>query len=101
MLDSAHDAFVSIDTDGTITAWNPAAEQLFGYRAAEVYGRPVADLIIPPRFREAHEHGLARIRAGEPSGLSGQRLELAAIDRAGREFPIEMTLQVAGSSPNA
>ena len=70
------------------------AERLFDYRAAEALGRSVADLIIPVRYRAAHDRGLARIRDGEPSRLAGQRLELAGVDRDGREFPIEMTLQV-------
>ena len=94
VLDTAQDALVSADAAGVVTAWNAASERLFGYTAAEAVGRPIADLIIPERFRAAHEQGMARIRDGGGSQLAGQRLELAAVDRAGHEFPIEMTLQV-------
>ncbi|MEU8230698.1 PAS domain S-box protein [Actinoplanes sp. NPDC048967] len=94
VLDTAHDAFVSTDADGVILAWNTAAATLFGYPAAEAIGRPVGELILPARFRAAHEAGLRRVRDTGVSILSGQRLELAAVDRSGREFPIEMTLQV-------
>ena len=94
VLDTAQDALVSADAAGIITAWNAAAERLFGYSSAEAVGRPVADLIMPEQFRAGHADGIARIRAGSASRLSGQRLELAAVDRAGRQFPIEMTLQV-------
>ena len=94
VLDSVLDAYVAIDVYGLVTAWNPAAERLFGYHAAEVMGRPVADLIIPERFRAAHAAGLARLHSGGPSTLAGQRVELTAHDRSGVEFPVEMSLQV-------
>jgi PAS domain S-box-containing protein len=44
---SAQDAIVSSDEHEVITTWNPAAEQLFGYPAAEAIGQPY-DLIMPP-----------------------------------------------------
>ncbi|MFI7598156.1 ATP-binding protein [Actinoplanes sp. NPDC049681] len=94
VLDSAADAFVSMDADGRVTAWNAAAERLFGYSVAEALGRPVTDLIVPAGLRAAHDEGMARVRANGRSTLAGQRLEVTAVDRAGREFPIEMTLQV-------
>ena len=95
VLDGVQDAFVSIDTAGGVTAWNAAAEDLFGWSAAEVIGEPITELIIPARFRAAHQRGLARVRDSGTSSLAGQRLELAAIDRTGREFPIELMLQVS------
>ncbi|MFI7543362.1 ATP-binding protein [Actinoplanes sp. NPDC049599] len=94
VLDTANDAFVSADADGMVTAWNAAAAALFGYPPVEALGRPVGDLILPARCRAAHDAGLRRVRDSGVSILSGQRLELAAVDRSGREFPIEMTLQV-------
>ena len=94
VLDTTQDAFVSAEPDGRVAAWNAAAERLFGYPVADAIGRPIAELIVPERLRGAHEAGLARIRAGNAPRLAGQRLQLDAADRAGREFPIEMTLQV-------
>ncbi|MFI5890431.1 ATP-binding protein [Actinoplanes sp. NPDC051513] len=94
VLDSAHDAYVSIDGEGRVIAWNGSAERLFGYPAAEAMGRQVTGLIIPERYHEMHLAGLARVRGTGRSHLAGQRLQLAAIDRSGREFPAEMTLQV-------
>ena len=95
VLDSTHDAYVSIGTDGLVIAWNAAAEQLFGYTVAEATDRPVTELIIPARYHEMHRAGLARVRDGRQSALAGHRLQLTAVDRAGREFPAEMTLQVS------
>ncbi|MEU4423806.1 ATP-binding protein [Actinoplanes sp. NPDC024001] len=94
VLDSTHDAFVSMGADGRITAWNVAAERLFGWSTAEALGRRATELMIPPHFRDAHDRGLARVRRTGSSALAGHRLELSAIDRSGREFPIEMTLQM-------
>src|SRR5437867_1555002 len=54
---SSHDAIVSTDLSGTILTWNPGAERLYGYTAAEVLGRP-SDFLIPP---ERHS-GEAEIR---------------------------------------
>ncbi|MEV4281688.1 PAS domain S-box protein [Actinoplanes xinjiangensis] len=94
VLDTAQDAFVSMTADGVVTAWNAAAERLFGWSAGEAVGRAVTELMVPPRLRAAHDAGLARVRRAGVSTLAGQRLELAAVDRDGREFPIELTLQV-------
>ncbi len=98
VLDSAYDAYVSIDAAGDVLAWNKAAERLFGFGAAEAVGRSVAGLIVPERYRDMHRAGLARVRDTGQSLLTGQRLQLAALDRTGREFPIEMTIQVVSEN---
>ena len=64
IVESSDDAIVSKDLDGIIRTWNRGAERLFGYKAAEVIGRPITILIPPDRLDE--EPGiLARIRRGE------------------------------------
>jgi PAS domain S-box-containing protein len=93
ILEVSHDAFVSIDATGTVLEWNPAAEALFGYSRRQAVGLDIATLIIPESHREQHTEGLARVRATGESRLAGQRLQLPAMDRAGRSFPIELTLQ--------
>ena len=95
VLDSAQDAYISIAADGRVIAWNAAAERLFGYSAVEALGRTVTRLIIPERYQTMHEAGLTRVRATGKSQLAGRRLQLAAIDRSGREFPAEMTVQLS------
>ncbi len=64
IVESSEDAIVSKDLDGIITSWNPAAERLFGYAAAEVIGRPIAILAAPERANEMPAI-LERIRRGE------------------------------------
>jgi PAS domain S-box-containing protein len=97
VLDGANDAYVSIDLHGAVTAWNRAAERLFGYPGTEARGRPIHDLIIPERYRGEHLAGLQRLLDGGRSALAGRRMQLTAHDRTGAEFPVEMTLHVVAA----
>ena len=92
IIDTAHDAFVGIDSSGQVVAWNTQAEQTFGWQRDEVMGRRLSETIIPERFREAHERGFRHFHQTGEAPVINRRLELAAIDRTGREFPIEITI---------
>jgi diguanylate cyclase (GGDEF)-like protein/PAS domain S-box-containing protein len=92
ILDSAGDAFVAMDEAGCITDWNHQAEVLFGWSRPEVLGRSVAEVLIPAPYREAHQAGLRRFLQTGEARVLGQRLELSALHREGREFPVELTL---------
>src|SRR5579884_2477597 len=61
---SSDDAIVSKDLSGRIVTWNPAAERLFGYKAADILGKSIFTL-IPESLRAEEEEILARIRAGQ------------------------------------
>src|SRR6476659_5843752 len=63
IVDSSSDAIIAKRLDGRITAWNPAAERMFGYTAAEIIGKPVA-LLFPPDLRKEDGEIMARITAG-------------------------------------
>ena len=72
-------------------AWNPAAERIFGYGKDEILGQPLT-LIIPKRFRAAHDAGLSRVlRTGETKVI-GQTVQLTGLRKDGGEFPIELSL---------
>ncbi len=92
VVDAATDAFVGMDGAGRITDWNRQAEATFGWRDEEVLGRSLADTIIPPRHREAQRVGMARFLATGEAHFLNQRIEITAIDRHGREFPVELTM---------
>jgi PAS domain S-box-containing protein len=64
VVESSNDAIITKSLDGTITAWNPAAERLFGFTAAEAVGQRI-DIIVPPGRRAEVEHILDRIARGE------------------------------------
>jgi PAS domain S-box-containing protein len=92
ILDNAGEAFVAMDSKGNVTAWNRAAEQTFGWPSEKAIGRPLADLIVPPRYREAHWRGLEKFTKSGKGPILNKRIELMAVHRDGREFPVEMTV---------
>ncbi|WP_421592718.1 PAS domain S-box protein [Shinella sp. M27] len=83
---------VVIDGEGFVVDFNPAAEAIFGYARDAVIGEPIAELIIPPEQRAAHEHGLSRYLATGAGHVLGKRLELPAMLSTGELIPIELTI---------
>jgi len=63
-VESANYAFITVDPEGIITAWNAGAERLFGFSADEAIGQPLA-IIIPNDKREEADGNRARIHRGE------------------------------------
>ena len=96
LVETSTEAFIAMDAGGHITEWNPQAEAVFGWPRDEVVGRRLADTIVPPAYREAHNDGLARFLATGEGVVLGQRLELEGRDRDGREFPVEFTIWSCG-----
>jgi PAS domain S-box-containing protein len=92
IVNTAQDAFVSIDQSGRISDWNPQAEITFGWSRKEALGRTLADTIVPSRFRRSHRQGLERFVRTGTGPLLNRRIELSAIDKHGREFPVEVTI---------
>jgi PAS domain S-box-containing protein len=92
MLEAALDAVVSMDAEGRVIGWNPAAERIFGYPASDAVGREMAELIVPPRLRDAHRRGLARYVETGRGVILDSRLELVGKRRDGTEFPVELTI---------
>ena len=92
MLDASMDAVICMDQNGVVVTWNLCAEQIFGYREDQALGREVADLIVPPEYREKHRAGMARfIKTGEPT-IIGRRIEVPGLHADGSRFPIELTI---------
>ena len=92
ILETAHDAFVSIDQRGVITDWNPQAEITFGWSRPEALGRDLTETIVPEAHRSAYwQHLEAFLSTGEVP-LLAERLELTGLHRDGHEFPVEATV---------
>src|SRR5712692_2175578 len=92
IIDTALDALIGINAQGIIIDWNPRAEVIFGWARGEALGQKLADLIIPPRYREAHERGLQHfLRTGEAVVLN-RSIEVAGLRRDGTEFPLELSI---------
>ena len=92
VLDSALDAVIGMDDRGQVTAWNPRAEEIFGWTRDEALGRKLAELIIPPGLREEHARGLDRFVAGGDGPLLGRRVEMRGLKRDGTEVPCELSI---------
>jgi PAS domain S-box-containing protein len=88
VVESSNDAIITKKLDGTITAWNNAAERLFGFTAAEAVGKSI-DIIVPPERRAEVRDILARIGRGEAI----KQHETARIRKDGG--PLEVSLSVS------
>jgi len=92
IIDTARDAFVSMDENGIITDWNPCAEALFGWHREEALGRLMSEIIIPEEFREAHTTGLKHYLATGEGPVFNQHIEITALHRDGRTIPVELSI---------
>ena len=101
ILEAALDCIVTIDHEGRVVDWNPAAEHVFGYRRAEAVGREMAELIIPPELRPVHRAGLARAVTTGHDHMAGRRVEINAMRKNGEVFPVELAITriSAGATP--
>ena len=88
---SAKDAIITADNKGRIAFCNTAAEKMFGYREDELIGQSIS-ILMPQRFRAAHERGMAQEAASGKSRLINETVELFGITKDGSEFPIELSL---------
>jgi PAS domain S-box-containing protein len=100
ILESALDCVITIDHEGRIVEFNPAAEVTFGYRAEEAIGEEMGRLIVPPWLLERHRAALRRLVQTGRSSLLGRRLELTGMRKDGSEFPVELAIsRLGGESP--
>jgi PAS domain S-box-containing protein len=92
MLQSAQDAVITIDHEGRLLEFNPAAEVMFGRLRADVLDQPMVDLLVPPSMRSQHLAGMARYLTTGQASLLGRRIETVAMRADGSEFPIELAV---------
>jgi PAS domain S-box-containing protein len=92
VIDTSLDSIIGMDSDGRVTEWSRQAETTFGWTFAELQGQLLHDFIIPKRYREAHQKGLARYMASGAGTVLGKRIEIFALRRDGTEFPVELAL---------
>ena len=92
IIDTALDAVITMDAQGTITEWNKQAEIVFGWSNKEAIGQHMSDLIIPERHRMAHERGVRHFLATGDGPILRRRIEVTAVRRNGVEFPVELEI---------
>ncbi len=100
VLDTTLDGILTVDSEGMILTFNPAAEDLFGYEAAEAIGEPLP-MLLAPAHREEMAEALRTYRETGYAPVIGATQELTAQHRDGRTFPIELSLSevVSGTQP--
>ena len=93
ILETSFNPFVALDLGGKITDWNAQAEKTFGWPRAEVTGKPLVELMIPTRHREAFLLNIHKMldSSGDGSALNG-RFETEACCQDGHEIPVEFTI---------
>jgi PAS domain S-box-containing protein len=91
VLDSAPDAFVTLDPAGVIRTWNVTAERMFGWSAEEAIGSKMRDLVVPPEFGERHDQRRQELVDGaDPVAVAHWESEF--LRRDGGRFPAESTV---------
>jgi PAS domain S-box-containing protein len=101
IIHSALDGVISIDHEGRVIDFNPAAERAFGRAAHEVLGRVLWEQLLPPHLHDACRQGMARyLETGEGFVLN-RRIEVTAHRADGTEFPVEMSITAitVGATP--
>jgi len=89
---SANDAILMMDHEGNISYWNKAAEQMFGYTEEEVIGKDLHAILVPERFHAGFSKGFEGFKETGQGNAIGKTLEVAAVGKDGKEFPVELSL---------
>lgn len=92
IVETALDCIITINHEGQIIEWNPAAENTFGYSRDEILGKTMAETIVPEHLRNAHATGMKRYLDTRVSHILRQRIEIVALHRDGHEFPVELAI---------
>jgi PAS domain S-box-containing protein len=87
IVESSNDAIIAKDLDGVISAWNAAAERMFGYTEREAIGQPIA-IVIPADMRDEEHDILRRLRSGERI----QHCETIRITKTGERLNVSLTI---------
>ncbi len=100
IYESALNAIITMDHQGKIVEVNQAFEHIFGFDRQTVVGKKMVDLIVPEPYKKDCNNGLQRYLKTKKSKIVGKQLEMSALNAKGKEFPIEIALQVIDSGEN-
>ena len=92
IFNSAPEPVVVIDSESIILRWNPRAEAVFGWTAAEVIGKYLYDYIVPERHRESHKAGMQHFLTTGTGPILNKSIEIEALNKEGTEFPVSLSI---------
>lgn len=95
VMDTAHEAIITIDERGVIGSLNRAAERMFGYKANEAIGKNVK-MLMPEAHASRHDGYIERYLSTGEARVIGRPREFSALHRNGVEFPIELNVSEVG-----
>jgi PAS domain S-box-containing protein len=98
LMHSVLDAVIAVDSHGLVVAWNDVATTTFGWTPKEAYGRSLGELIVPPHHRANHRAGMRRYQETGIARVLNRRIEITAVDKTGREFPVELSIVTSPDS---
>lgn len=91
VVNTAVEGIITINERGIVESFNPAAERMFGYRAAEVIGRNIS-MLMPSPDREAHDDHLARYVQTGHARVIGIGREVVGRRKDGSVFPMDLSV---------
>lgn len=92
VIESAHDAYICIDTNSVIIDWNPKAEKMFGWSRSDAVGKTLTETIIPERFHQAHQYGIQNYLKSSNGPWLYRTVTTSARHKHGHEVQVEMAI---------
>jgi PAS domain S-box-containing protein len=89
---ATRDALIMMDGAWKIAFWNPAAENMFSYTAAEAHGQDLRRMLIPQRFHAATAQQIAGVLDASANDAAHEIFEWVVLRKDGTEFPAEVSL---------
>ena len=93
IINASLDCIITMDPNGKIVQFNPAAEKTFGYQSQEVIGKEMGELFMPPDVRERQRRSFQTFQNEGAGSMMGRRLDVPAFRKDGTEFIAEMATQ--------
>jgi diguanylate cyclase (GGDEF)-like protein/PAS domain S-box-containing protein len=91
VVQSAHEAIITVDGDGRIVAWNVGAQEMFGRAEADMLGQPVSTL-VPKSSDEALAAWLQELKVMAETGAADRVMEATGLRHDGQQFPSELSV---------
>jgi len=91
VVDHSVEGIITIDQDGIIQSFNPAAEHIFGFHASEVIEKNIT-MLMPEKYRIRHEAGLRQYLATGEGTMIGKPVDLHGLKQNGDAFPMELSI---------